>query len=224
MEVRRLAKPDHSLDSPILESARREFLDKGFEKASLKEICDNAHVTTGALYKRYSGKEELFSAVVADTVRDLEEIIEQKCLTDRKGISDEALVKAWEMDSGYMMWWFRYLFERYDGFVLLLKCAEGTRYANFQHDWVEGMTKSTYAYYEEAYQRGLCSVRISEEEMHVLLTAFWATIYEPFIHGWQMEQIEEHSRLVCALFDWHRTIGFEDGKINGNEKTENIVE
>ena len=92
-----MAKPDHSLDFPILESAKKEFWDKGFENASLKEICDNAHVTTGALYKRYSGKEELFSAVVADTVRDLEEIIEQKCLTDRKGISDEALVKAWEL-------------------------------------------------------------------------------------------------------------------------------
>ncbi len=79
------------------------------------------------------------------------------------------------------------------------------------------MTESTYAYYEEAYHRGLCSVRISEEEMHVLLTAFWATIYEPFIHGWQMEQIEEHSRLVCALFDWNRTIGFKAGKTDGNK-------
>ena len=203
-----MAKPNHSLDSPILESAKKEFLDKGFEKASLKEICENANVTTGALYKRYSSKEELFSAVVADTVHDLDEIIRQKCLTDREGISDEALIKAWKMDEDYMMWWFRFLCERYDGFVLLLKCADGTRYANFQHDLVEKMAESTFAYYDEAYCRGLCSVRVSEDEMHVLLTAFWATIYEPFIHGWQMEQIEEHSRLVCALFDWYRTFGF----------------
>lgn len=55
-----MAKPDHSLDPLILESARKEFLVNGFEKASLKEICDRAGVTTGALYKRYQGKEALF--------------------------------------------------------------------------------------------------------------------------------------------------------------------
>ena len=58
-----MAKPDHSLDPLILASARREFLEKGLEKASLKRICENANVTTGARYKRYSGKEELFAAV-----------------------------------------------------------------------------------------------------------------------------------------------------------------
>ena len=59
-----MAKPDHSLDPLILASARREFLEKGFEKASLERICENANVTTGALYKRYSGKEELFAAAL----------------------------------------------------------------------------------------------------------------------------------------------------------------
>ncbi len=42
----------------ILESARNEFLANGFEKASLKAICEGAGVTTGALYKRYKGKED----------------------------------------------------------------------------------------------------------------------------------------------------------------------
>ena len=98
-----MAKPDHSLDPLILASARREFLEKGFEKASLKRICENANVTTGALYKRYNGKEELFAAVVADTVADLNEIIAQKSVTDFSQVSDEVLVKAWDMDEDYMM-------------------------------------------------------------------------------------------------------------------------
>ena len=36
--------------------------------------------------------------------------------------------------------------------------------------------------------------------MHILLTAFWATIYEPFIHGYNLEQLESHCKLVCKLF------------------------
>lgn len=203
-----MARPDHSLDPLILESARAEFLEKGFEKASLKEICAKAQVTTGALYKRYSGKEALFQAVVADTVADLQAVLKEKCSADVHEMSDEALIKAWDMDEDYMMWWFQFLFERYDGFVLLLKCAEGTCYSNFQHDWVEKMTEATYAYYQEAYRRGLTSVFVSEGEMHILLTAFWATIYEPFIHGYTTAQLEAHCRLVCRLFDWNSTFGF----------------
>ena len=191
-----MAKPDHSLDPLILASARREFLEKGFEKASLKRICENANVTTGALYKRYSGKEELFAAVVADTVADLDEIVAQKSVTDFSQVPDEAVVKAWDLE------------ERHDGFVLLLSRAENTRYANFQHDWVEKMTRSTYGYYWEARRRELTTVDMSEAEIHILLSAFWATIYEPFIHGYNLEQLESHCKLVCKLFDWYRVFGF----------------
>lgn len=204
-----MAVRNYSLDQPILESAKKEFLTKGFEKASLKEICENAGVTTGAVYKRYKDKEELFASVVEDTVKDLYKIADEKCNIDFNEITDEALVKAWDMDETYMMWWFEYLFDRYDGFVLLIKCAETTRYANFQHDWVEKMTGGTFAYYEEAFRRGLTVVEVSKGELHILLSAFWTTIYEPFIHGYTLDQIEEHCRLVCRMFDWYHMFGFE---------------
>lgn len=203
-----MAIRNHSLDQPILESAKKEFLTKGFEKSSLKEICENAGVTTGAIYKRYKDKEELFAAVVDGTVKDLYEIAEEKCNIDLVQISDDTLVRAWDMDEAYMMWWFQYLFDRYDGFVLLLKCAETTRYSNFQHDWVEKMTEGTYAYYKEAFRRGLTTVEISKGELHILLSAFWTTIYEPFIHSYTFDQIEEHCHLVCRMFDWYSTLGF----------------
>lgn len=203
-----MATRDHSLDLPILESARTEFLAKGFEKASLKEICENAGVTTGAVYKRYKDKEALFAAVVEDTVVDLNRFADERCNVDVSTLSDDVLVQAWDMKNGDMMWWFQFLFAHYDGFVLLISRAETTRYANFQHDWVEKMTDGTYAYYAEAFRRGLATVEISKGELHILLTAFWATIYEPFIHGYTMEQIEEHCHIVCRMFDWYSTFGF----------------
>lgn len=204
-----MAKPDRSIDPRILESAKKEFLAGGFEKASLKAICEDAGITTGALYKRYKGKEDLFCAVVADTVADLNAFVERKRAVDPKDLSDDALIKAWDMDEEVMMQWLRFLYEHHDGFVLLIKCAEGTVYANFQHDWVEKMTVSTYDYFREAQKRGLTRVSISKEEMHILLSAFWTTIYEPFIHNYTWEQIEAHSKLVCGLFNWRRVLGFD---------------
>lgn len=204
-----MAKPDHSIDPRILQSARQEFLELGFERASLKSICQRADVTTGALYKRYQGKDDLFCAVVADTVAELNAVRDEKGSATLSELSDEALVTAWDMNEDYMMWWFEFLYARREGFVLLLKCAEGSSYSNFPHDWVESMTQSTYGYYMEARRRGLAAVDISVEEMHILLSAFWTTIYEPFIHDFTWEQIRRHCRLVCGLFNWYRVLGFE---------------
>lgn len=205
-----MAKADHSIDPRILESAKQEFLSCGFEKASLKRICEHADVTTGALYKRYSGKDALFCAVVESTVMDMEDVRIGKTALSPAALSDAELVKAWDMDEAYMLWWFEFLYKRHDGFVLLLTCAEGTSYSNFPHDWVESMTDATYGFYEEARRRGLTHADISRDEMHVLLSAFWTTIYEPFIHGFSWEQIEKHSGLMCGLFNWYRVLGFEE--------------
>lgn len=203
-----MAIPDHSIDPRILESAKKEFLAHGFEKTSLKTICENAGVTTGALYKRYKGKEDLFCAVVVDTLEDLKSIAAEKGGRDVKAMSDDELVKAWDMEEDYMMWWFSFLYKRKEGFVLLLKCADGTRYSNFQHDWVEEMTNSTNAFLQEAYRRKLARVEISNEELHILLSAFWATIYEPFIHNYSWHQIEDHCKIVCRLFNWNKCLDF----------------
>lgn len=204
-----MAKPDKSIDPLLLESARAEFLKHGFQNASLKEICQRAGVTTGALYKRYKGKEELFEALVAPTVADLNQIIAEKRLTSPASISDEALIKAWDMDEEYMLWWFEFLYQRHDGFVLLLRCSETSAYSNFAHDWVEVMTQTTFDYYKEAVRRKLAQNDIGQKELHVLLSAFWTTIYEPFIHDFTWEEIVRHSHIVCLLFDWYKVLGFQ---------------
>ena len=204
-----MAVADHSIDPKILESARSEFMTNGFEKSSLKSICEGAGVTTGALYKRYKGKEDLFCAVVEQTVADLYEVAHARGDKDPAAMSDQELIKAWDMDDADMMWWFRFLYDRHDDFYLLLACSQGTRYANFEHDWVELLTKATSAYLAEAQRRGLCRNDVEPAELHILLSAFWTTIYEPFIHHFTWEQIEAHCRIVCGLFNWHGALHFQ---------------
>ncbi|MDO4267877.1 MAG: TetR/AcrR family transcriptional regulator [Eubacteriales bacterium] len=203
-----MAKADHSIDPRILRSAREEFLKNGFEMASLKAICEKAEVTTGALYKRYRGKEELFCAAVADTVADLNAVLAEKSALDPSLLTDRQLIEAWNMDEDYVMWWFQFLYDRHDDFVLLLTGAQGTRYADFRHDWAAKMTEATCGFYLETKKRGLTSCELSTDELHVLLSAFWVTIYEPFIHGFSWEQIKAHCRIICRLFDWYSVFGF----------------
>lgn len=90
-----MAKRNHALDQPILESARKIFLEKGFEHTALKEICEDAGVTTGAVYKRYKDKEELFAAVVEKSVQEMNRVVEEKSDIDPANLSDEELISEW---------------------------------------------------------------------------------------------------------------------------------
>lgn len=48
----------------LLISAQNEFLKYGYEKASLRTICKNVGLTTGALYFFFNNKEDLFKSLV----------------------------------------------------------------------------------------------------------------------------------------------------------------
>ena len=65
-----MSKPDKTLDPKILDAAKKEFLEKGYEKASTNAICKSAGVTWGALQKRYSGKDALFCVLVAPVAEE----------------------------------------------------------------------------------------------------------------------------------------------------------
>jgi AcrR family transcriptional regulator len=207
-----MAVPNKKIDSKLINSARAEFLEKGYLNASLNDICKNAGITTGALYKRYSGKEDLFDAVVKDAVADINAVFDEKAKFPVEKLSDKELIDAWKMDGDYMMWWFSFLFERHDAIVLLLAKSDGTKYSGYHHDLVEKATGYSYAYYLEAYRRGFCEADISRKEMHLLLSAFWTTVYEPFIHGYTFEEIKNLSPLICRLFDWYSTLKMKKPK------------
>lgn len=53
-------RADRETKEKLLASAKSEFLKKGYMKASLRKICANAEVTTGALYFFFKDKEDLF--------------------------------------------------------------------------------------------------------------------------------------------------------------------
>ncbi len=50
----------------LLASAKAEFLEKGYMQASLRNICKNVGVTTGALYFFFEDKEDLFASLVEE--------------------------------------------------------------------------------------------------------------------------------------------------------------
>jgi hypothetical protein len=204
-----MAVADSSIDPKLLESAKKEFLQRGFELASLKDICDRAQVTTGALYNRYKGKEELFVKVVEETVLSIEEARSKRSSIDLEAASDEDLKKMWKMNKESLYWWFE-LFEKHkDGVILLIRCSAGTRYANFKHDFVEVVTETSYEIYEEMKRRKLTSKNISKKIMHTVHSAYFEMVYEPYVHGFSWEEICEIIDAMMNLLDFEKFIGIK---------------
>ena len=50
----------------ILDTARKLFLEKGYEKTSMQDIVNNLGMSKGAIYHHFKSKEELFEKVVFD--------------------------------------------------------------------------------------------------------------------------------------------------------------
>ena len=203
-----MAIPDRSIDPRILESAKEEFLSKPYEQVSLRDVCSKAGVTTGALYNRYANKEELFEALVAPTLALINEYSDVRESESYTFLDTDDLLTMWELTAETQASIINMLYENYDGFRLLLCHADGSRHSSFLHDFVSDVTDRSFHFLEEAYRRGITSFLIDKEELHMLLTAYWSTMFEPLIHGLTRERALKHSEVVAKLFNWTNVLGF----------------
>ncbi len=204
-----MSTADRTIDSRLLECARKEFLTLGFEKASLRRICKDAEVTTGALYKRYGGKEDLFSALVDDTAQFLFSCMNYKYSLSKEPQSEAFLVKCWDMSEEVMSEWFNVLMARKEPFAMLLRCSSGTRYQDFEHEFAASMSRSNYLFYRQAYERGITKKIISEKDLHILDSAYWKAICEPFVHDYSRDEILSISEHICSFISYYDLLGID---------------
>ncbi|MDO4940248.1 MAG: helix-turn-helix domain-containing protein [Erysipelotrichaceae bacterium] len=59
----------------ILESAKQEFLQKGYEATTMRSIAKKANMTVGNLYRYFDSKEDINYQIVGPTLRQLDSIV-----------------------------------------------------------------------------------------------------------------------------------------------------
>jgi AcrR family transcriptional regulator len=214
---------DKSIDGRLMECARKEFLEKGFEKASLRNICRRANVTTGALYKRFKGKEELFSAIVEDTADFIYKCLTYKDELSKQPQSEEFLVNCWHMSDEVMLYWFKVIMERKEPFTMLLRCSSGTKYQDFEHKLATNMSESNYRFYLQAYERGITRKKISKTDLHILDAAYWKAICEPFVHDYSWDEIVTLTSNICLFMDYCKLLEIDKGLIRKYAMTQEKI-
>ena len=115
----------------LIEAAKKEFKEKGYNKASLRSICAKAGVTTGALYFFFENKAELFSAIVDQPIKGLKKLLMEHFQEDREYMQNLDSMENMEMDhSDLSDMLVEYIYSNYDSLMLLLTSAENTVYEN----------------------------------------------------------------------------------------------
>ncbi len=115
----------------LIEAAKKEFKEKGYNKASLRSICAKAGVTTGALYFFFENKAELFSAIVDQPIKGLKKLLMDHFKEDGEYMKHLDSMENMEMDhSDLSDMLVEYIYSNYDSLMLLLTSAENTVYEN----------------------------------------------------------------------------------------------
>lgn len=128
-------KEEQETKERLLKSAKKEFSEKGYMKASLRKICSQAGVTTGALYFFFQDKEDLFGALVEEPIKGIYDILYRHF--DEESEMLEQPLKYVHEDGDHDHFaeaLVRHLYDNYDAFILLLKKSQGSRYEGFIDD------------------------------------------------------------------------------------------
>lgn len=110
-------------EQKLIRFGKEEFLKKGYAKASLREICKAAGVTTGAFYFSFENKEALLSAILDQVIADYEHMCSE--LARRE---EEDPATAEDNDRQIM----EYLSGHREEAIILMEKASGSRYEGFR--------------------------------------------------------------------------------------------
>lgn len=201
-----MAKPDRSIDPRILESAKKEFLTHGYEKASTNVICRNAGVTWGALAKRYAGKNELFCALVAPVAERFKAALNAQQSSfhalpeqQREETALDAKIEAADFVDQ--------IYDHFDEFKLLISCARGSSYENYLDDLVEIVTASITRFMEETGHEAVIQGKaVTPELLRMLVSSNLYGYFEPVAHDMTRAQ----ARLYVEQLKYFYDVGWAD--------------
>ena len=185
----------------ILKSAKIEFLEKGFVNASLRTIAANAGLTTGAMYRHFKDKDDLFCALVDDAIEftintvkladsshhlDLDNIVSKEHFEEEKESTNELL---------------NYIFNNFDTFTLLLTKSAGSTHEHFQEEICELYTKNCAETFNWMYKNHISTNKIDKMTIHFFASTLINAFVEIITHKMSkktafqyIENIEAFSR------------------------------
>lgn len=194
-----MAKRLEGKSDELIRCAQNEFMEMGFQDASMRVIAAKAGVSTGAIYTRFGDKAGLFHAIVDDAVNQLVEWFLQAQKTfDERTVEEKADVLDYAKDKFLGM--VDDLYDNYDVFRMILRCTDIDCYDQLLSRLVEIDNEYTLRYMRSTNHDAIASGRLSPEMLHILASAYYASLFETIRHEMPREKAYAYARQLRRFF------------------------
>lgn len=198
-----MAKRTELTDTPtrelILQSARKQFLERGFQGASIRKIASDAGVTYGALYGYFGSKEELFYALTDPLIgRIMKKLdhMETAMLTlpagkQLLGMSDVFYVHLPEL--------VELIFEDREIVSLVIGGAKGTKYENFLSELVKRDAQAISAAAESCETRDV--QMFDAQTLEIMMEGYMAALFHLIVSDREKQEVARSVETFAKVFE-----------------------
>ena len=118
------------LRQQILEAAKQEFLDKGYENSSMRVIAKKANTSMGNIYHYFDNKEALLTTLLDPVIENLNHLADEHFVQDDQDYTVDDIEEAFDLiNTQIELTEFRYLM---DECLLILFDLKTTHYVELR--------------------------------------------------------------------------------------------
>lgn len=204
-----MAKQIEGVYDKLIECAKAEFLEKGFNDASLRTIAKNADTSTNSIYVRFGDKAGLFDAIVKphyETV--MNRYIKKQ--TEFQDLPADVQYNSVGKQSGDCLHDILvYCYAHLDEMRLILTRSDGTKYAGMVDKMAAIEVQATHAYLQTAEKAGYEMKSIDFHLEHIIATGMFNTFFELVIHDMPFDEAEIYLKEMRDFYTagWMKIMG-----------------
>jgi len=200
-----MANRIEGVEERLLECAKAEFLEKGFEGASLRVIAAAAGTSTNSIYVRFSDKAGLFNAIIEPVTKEFVRRFE-KILDDFSNFSAEEQKK--NMNEYTLSQYYKlidFIYDNFDEFKLLQDGVCKDKYQAFIDQLVKREVDFTLKYLVNVEQPVFEKSKLKKELFHSAMSFYFNGTFEIVRLNMSKKKAKEYTKVMSA---YHKA-GFE---------------
>lgn len=167
----------------ILETAKREFLERGFLGTSMRRIAGLSGVTTGAMYGYFASKEEIFDSLVKDAYEAVMNAYRNAHEEFASLPYEEQVAGMGTITARCIEWCVGYIYDHIDEFRLILMCSEGTHYSSMVDEMMKIEEESTEKFIDLMRENGMPVPDIDPLLEHMITSGYFMSFFEIVRHS-----------------------------------------
>lgn len=204
-----MAKQIEGVYDKLIECAKAEFLEKGFNDASLRTIAKNADTSTNSIYVRFGDKAGLFDAIVKPHYETVMNAY-IKTQTEFQDLPADIQYNSVGQASGDCLHDILvYCYAHLDEMRLILTRSAGTVYAGMVDEMAAMEVQATHAYQQALEKAGYTMHRVDPHLEHIIATGLFNTFFELVIHDMPFDEAEIYLKEMRDFYTagWMKIMG-----------------